>query len=51
MSSDESSDSDRTFDSSDEEPWELQNTDIDDDDDFGPKFSAPAPRASAFSNV
>ena len=45
MSSDESSDSEMPYDSSDEEVWEEEEMSGDDDSDGGPGFSAPTRRA------
>ena len=44
MSSEESSDSEIPYDSSDEEVWEEGDVSSDDDSDCGPGISAPAPR-------
>ena len=41
MSSEESSDSEMPYDSSDEEVWEKEEVSGDDDSDGGPGFSAP----------
>ena len=45
MSSDESSDSEMPYDSSDEEVWEEQEVSGDDDSDGGPGFLDPTRRA------
>ena len=44
MSSDESSDSEMTYDSSDEEVWEEEEVSGDDDSDGGPGFLDPTRR-------
>ena len=41
MSSEESSDSEMPYNSSDEEVWEKEQVSRDDDSDGGPGFSAP----------
>ena len=46
MSSDDSSDSEMTYDSSDEEVWEKEEVSGDDDNDGGPGFLDPARRHS-----
>ena len=45
MSSEESSDSEMPYDSSDEEVWEKEEVSRDDDSDGGPGFSDPTRRA------
>ena len=49
MSSDESSDSEMPYDSSDEEVWEEEEVSGDDDSDGGPGFSDPTRRHSPLS--
>ena len=46
MSSDESSDSEMPYDSSDEEVWEEEEVSGDDDSDCGPGFLDPTRRHS-----
>ena len=49
MSSDESSDSEMPYDSSDEEVWEEEEVSGDNDSDGGPGFLDPTRRALAFT--
>ena len=51
ISSDESADSEMSYDSSDEEVWEEEEVSGDDDSDSGPGFLDPTRRAPGFHVV